>query len=163
MICDIKHTQVLVRTHLWHNTSTERQKSYVDLYRDIDKGQLCSKIYDKRDVLHFPVVNLFSWLYTSPPPLVTRCLCKNVILFKHIKQIIQWGLRKYWTYWQLQTLCGRHHDLVEQHWIIPSQMLANMFQLWAWKSLASWRPDGCNLLKLRVFVWDLVLVEIVFF
>jgi hypothetical protein len=39
-----------------------------------------------------------------------------------------------------------------------------------WKSLASWRPDGCNfvtlrmyLVSLRGFVWGLVLAEIEFF
>jgi hypothetical protein len=120
-----KHPQVLMRTHLCHTTNTERQTSYVDLYRDIDKGQLCSKIYDKGDDLHFPVVNLFSWLCTSPPPLVTRCLhaYSKFILFMHIKQISQCGLRESWTYWPLQTFCGRHHDLVKISSVVTDVIL----------------------------------------
>jgi hypothetical protein len=41
------------------STDTDRSVSYLDLHLEIDsEGRLRTKLYDKRDVLNFPILNL---------------------------------------------------------------------------------------------------------
>ena len=48
-------------------TDTDRSTSYLDLHIEIEsEGRLKTKLYDKRDVVYFPIVN-FSFICSNIP------------------------------------------------------------------------------------------------
>ena len=126
-------------------TDTDRSASYLDLHLEIDsEGRLRTKLYDKRDVLNFPIVNFpftCSNIPTTPAYglyisqlihysracgshqdfldrgllLAGKLMNQGFLLVK-----LQSSLRKFY---------GRHHDLVDWYDISVSQMTTGIFHL----------------------------------
>jgi hypothetical protein len=121
----------------------DRSASYLDLHLEFDsEGRLRTNLYDKRDDLNFPIVNVpficsnipaasaygvyisqlirYSRVCGSYPDildnglLLTRKLLNQTFLLVKLKS----SLRKFY---------GRHHDLVDRYGISVSQMTTDMF------------------------------------
>ena len=59
MFCDFVDCIYPIELEIKNTTNTDRYVSYLDLHLEIDsEGWLRTKLYDKRDVFNFPIVNL---------------------------------------------------------------------------------------------------------
>ena len=90
-------------------TESERSASYLDLFLNVDKkGNLCTKIYDKRDDFTFPIVN-FPFLSSNIPA--------SPAYGVYISQLIRYA-----------RACSTYDDFPSRSLLLTSKLLVQGYQ-----------------------------------
>ena len=124
-------------------TDTSYSASYLDIFLEYDsKGNLSTKLYDKRDDFSFPIVN-FPFMSSNIPQSPAygvfvsqliryaracteytdflergKLLCSKLLTQGFVKSKLVTSLKKFY---------GRHHNLVSGYCVSVSQLVREMF------------------------------------
>ena len=123
-------------------TETAASSSYLDCYLYIVNGELTTRLYDKRDNLNFPIINLpfLSSNIPSAPAYgvyVAKLIhyartCSNYQEFMECGKVLTTKLlsQEYQHIKLVATLkkfYGRHHDLVNPYNVAVSRIVSDVF------------------------------------
>ena len=124
-------------------TDTVKSASYLDLHLEIDgKGKLLTKLYDKRDVFSFKIVN-FPFICGNIPSapaygvFISQLIryarvCRNYADFLYrartlTNRLLEQGYVATRLKSSLQKFYGRHHELVDRYGVSISTMKTDLF------------------------------------
>lgn len=126
-------------------TDTPSSASYLDLHLEInDKGQIQSKLYDKRDDFTFPIVN-FPFICSNIPAApaygvyisqlirYARACCDYNDFLERTRllttKLLSQGFIVHRLKSSLQKFYGRHHELVDRYGVSVSTMRTDIFPM----------------------------------
>ena len=126
-------------------TDTDTSASYLDLHLEIDgEGRLRTKLYDKRDVFNFSIVNFPFICSNIPAASAYGVYISQMIRYSRAfgsyqdfldrgllltRKLLNQGFLLVKLNSSLRQFYGRHHDLVDRYGISVSQMIMDMFHL----------------------------------
>ena len=93
-------------------TETAASSSYLDCYLYIDSGKLITRLYDKRDVFNFPIVNF---------PFLSSNIHSVPVYGDYVSQLIRYA-----------RACSNYQDFMERGKVLTTKLLSQGYQKPTW-------------------------------